>query len=261
VRHTGPGDATPPEVVYLGFLAPPFTGLALRHVPLNYAARRPQALLGLLPTARALVVTDQQDAPLTDDLARAITSYVTEQGGALLCLCYWSAAWGRGFFDTYCSIARSSLPDLLPLTFRRAPIRTTRRLHLGGPGQALWADLPWPTAPPIDYQPADLRPGAQAWATADDPPRHVAVAPLAEAARAVQPAEGIPAAAADVPAAAADVPAAADDVLAASWTIGAGRAVALALDTFGFGHGTVVHWPGQRPLLRRALDWLLGAST
>jgi hypothetical protein len=206
--------------VYVGFLAPPFAGLDLRHVPLNYAVRRPQALLDLLPAAHAVVLTDQQDAPLSAPLARALVSYVPEQGGSLLCLCYWSAAWGRGFFDTYCSIAQSSIPDLLPLAFRRSAVRTTTRLRLEGPGHELWADLPWQDAPAIDYQPADLRPGALAWATADT----------------------------------------SADVLAASWTVGAGRVVAIGLDAFGFGHGTFVHWPGQRPLLRRALDWLLGGA-
>jgi hypothetical protein len=220
VRHTAPRDGTfRPEIVYLGFLAPPFQQLDLRHVPLNYAARRPQALLDLLPTARAVVLTDQQDAPLPDSLARAIARYVTLQGGSLLFFCYWSAAWGRGFFDTYCSIADSAITDLLPLAFQRVPIATTNRLRLHGPGETLWAELPWSTAPPLDYQPALPRAGATGWASADG----------------------------------------SADVVAASWQVGAGRVVAIGFDAFGFGHGTVVHWPGQRRLLRRALDWLRGA--
>ena len=220
VRHIGARDGTP-QVVYLGFLAPPFSSLDLRHVPLNYAVRRPEALLNVLPTARAVVITDQQDAPLSEPVARALASYVVEQGGSLLFFCAWSSAWGRGFFDTYCSIAQSSIPDLLPLAFRRSTIRTTTRLRLEGPGRELWADLPWADAPAIDYQPADLRPGALVWARAEAP---------------------------------------GNDLLAASWTLGAGRVVAIGLDAFGFGHGTFVHWPGQRLLLRRALDWLLGGS-
>jgi hypothetical protein len=261
VRHMAPRDATfgrsvrhmrlrdgTPQVVYVGFLAPPFRGLDLRHVPLNYASRRPQALLDLLPTARAVVLTDQQDAPLSEPLAEALASYVTERGGALLFFCYWSAAWGRGFFDTYCSIARSSIPDLLPLTFRRAPIQTTSRLRVAGPGQHLWADLPWQDAPAIDYQPADLRPGALAWATAEASADALAgKRPTGDASR-------------DVLAAKKPTADSAGDVLAASWTLGAGRVVAIGLDAFGFGHGTLVHWPGQRLLLGRALEWLLGGA-
>lgn len=230
VPHTLPGHGTPrrpaaigveapPEVVYCGFLAPP---VAARQVPLNYAARRPRALLDLLPTARVLVLTDQQDAPLSPPLADAVSQFVVDQGGGLLFFCYWSAAWGRGFFDTYCSLAASSVPELLPLAFRPAtPVQTTRHLRLHGPGQSLWADLPWPTAPPLDYQASHLRANATCWAT----------------------------------------DATNDAPIAASWRVGAGRVVALGLDAFGFGHGTLVHWPGQRPLLRRALDWLLGPPT
>jgi hypothetical protein len=200
--------------VYCGFLAPPVPAW---HVPLNYAARRPEALLDRLATASVLVLTDQQDAPLPDALSGAISRFVKDQGGSLLFLCYWSAAWGRGFFDTYCSLATSLVPDLLPLAFvPGTPIQTTRHLELHGPGQALWVDLPWPTAPALDYQAARLRPGATCWAT--DATTHAPVA--------------------------------------AGWVVGAGRVVAIGLDCFGFGHGTLVHWPGQRPLLRRVVDWL-----
>jgi hypothetical protein len=211
------GRVAPPEVVYCGFLAPPFSGIDLEHVPLNYATRRPAALLDGLGSAKALVLTDQQDAPLTAELASAIAAYV-RNGGALLFFCAWSAAWGRGFFDTYCSVASSSVPDLLPLRFGREPIRSTHQLRLGGPGRRLWADLPWASAPRLDYQPSVVCDGAKVWATA---------------------AEGTP--------------------LAASWAVGGGRVVAIGLDCFGDGHGTLVHWPGQRSLLRRALDWLRGA--
>jgi hypothetical protein len=44
--------------------------------------------------------------------------------------------------------------------------------------------------------------------------------------------------------------------MAAHWNVGKGQVVAIALECFGNGHGTLVHWPGQRPRLRRALDWL-----
>jgi hypothetical protein len=47
--------------------------------------------------------------------------------------------------------------------------------------------------------------------------------------------------------------------LAASWIVGAGRVVAIGIDCFGDGHGTLVHWPGRPSLLRRAFDWLRGA--
>jgi hypothetical protein len=213
---TQPAADHRPEVVYCGFLAPPFDGLDLRHVPINYAARRPAALLDLLPAARVVVLTDQQDSPLPPSLDTALTRAVAEDGRRLLFFCYWSAAWGRGFFDTYCSIAESSVAQLLPLRFERG-IGSTSQLNLAGPGQTLWADLPWSTAPPLDYNRASLVPDAVCWARAAD---------------------GTP--------------------VAASHVVGQGRVVAIGLDGFGFGHGTLVGWAGQRPLLRRALDWLRG---
>jgi hypothetical protein len=115
-------------------------------------------------------------------------------------------------------VADSSIPELLPLSFVRGPVRTTNRLRLHGPGNSLWADLPWSSAPWLDYQPAVVREGATCWA---DATRENS-----------------------------------SDPVAASWVVGAGRVVAIGLDCFGFGHGTVVHWTGQRALLRRALDWL-----
>jgi hypothetical protein len=212
--------ADQPLVIYCGFLAPPLTSQAdlfVYHVPANYAVRRPDRLLDILPDARALMLTDQQDAVLSSELSGAIREYV-EGGGRLLFFCSWSAAWGRGFHQTYCSIARTELPRLLPLDFADG-IGTTGRLQLEGAGGELWAGLPWAEAPPLDYNRARLKEAATCWARAED---------------------GTP--------------------VAAASAVGRGRVVAIGLDCFGFGHGTVVHWPGQRPLLRRALDWLLAPA-
>lgn len=206
-----------PLVLYTGFLGQPFgepADLLVYHVPANYAVRRPDRLLDLLPDAAALVLTDQQDAVLSPELTSGIADYV-ERGGRLLFFSAWSAAWGRGFHHTYCSIARTELPALLPLHFLDG-IETGGPPRLEGIGAELWTDLPWENAPPLDYNRADLADGASCWARA---------------------AEGTP--------------------LAATWMVGEGRVVAIGLDCFGFGHGTLVHWPGQAALLRRALDWLL----
>jgi hypothetical protein len=183
-------------------------------VAANYAVRRPDRLTGLLPLASALILTDQQDAVLSPALTQAIRSYV-ELGGRLLFFCYWSAAWGRGFRQTYCSLVRTDLPELLPLQLADG-IGSTACPRLEGPGTSLWSDLPWPDAPPLDFSRAVLRRGARCWARADD---------------------GTP--------------------LAGEWSFGRGRVVAIGLDCFGFGHGTLVRWPAQPRLLRRALDWLL----
>jgi hypothetical protein len=202
-------------VVYCGFLATPLgdTDLLVHHVPANYAVRRPDRLLDVLPDASALILTDQQDAVFTPALVDSIRDYV-ERGGRLLFFCYWSAAWGRGFHHTYCSIARTQLPELLPLAFQDQ-IGTTKELSLEPAGATLWSDLPWETAPPLDYNAAELRPGATSWARADD---------------------GRP--------------------VAAERGVGRGRVAAIGVDCFGFGYGTLVHWPGQRQMLKRALDWL-----
>jgi hypothetical protein len=45
--------------------------------------------------------------------------------------------------------------------------------------------------------------------------------------------------------------------LAASWALGRGQVVAVGIDCFGFGHGTLVHWTVPRPMLSRALECLL----
>jgi hypothetical protein len=154
-------------VLYCGFLAPPFSNgsdLLVRHIPANYAVRRPDRLLELLPGARALVLTDQQDAVLSPELTLAIETYV-KNGGKLLFFCYWSAAWGRGFYTTYSSLARTDLANLLPLRFEAA-IDSTAGLQLEGPGAELWSDLPWQEAPPLDFNRASLRESAVRWARA-----------------------------------------------------------------------------------------------
>jgi hypothetical protein len=206
-------------VLYCGFLAPPFgdADVLVHHVPANYAVRRPDRLLDVLPYSSALVLTDQQDAVFTPELVSAIQEYV-QTGGRLLFVCYWSAAWGRGFHHTYCSIARTDLTELLPLAFEDE-ICTTDAPRLQDVGAKLWSDLPWDGAPAIDYNRAELRPGATVWALAAD---------------------GTP--------------------VAAHWRLGGGRVAAIGFDCFGFGYGTLAHWRGQRQLLQRALDWLLGQT-
>ena len=151
-----------PLVLFSGFLGCPLPSsdrAVVVSLPANYALRRPHVLDQLLPMTTILLTSDQHDAVLTPQQIASIVRFVRE-GGHLLFYCCWSAPWGRGFYDTFGSFARSELPQVLPLRYRKE-IKHATGVRLTQDGQRAFPSVPWETIPAFDHNAADLLPGAR----------------------------------------------------------------------------------------------------
>jgi len=84
-----------------------------------------------------------------------------------LLFCYWSSAWGRGFYDTYGNVAGTKLSEILPLAMKRG-IGQGRRVQLEGAGRDVLDHIKWQTCPPYDFNLAEAHPQAEVWARSDD---------------------------------------------------------------------------------------------
>ncbi|HET6486415.1 MAG TPA: NEW3 domain-containing protein [Spirochaetia bacterium] len=158
-----------PLVLFSGFLGCPLPRSETAEVvnlPANYALRRPHVLDQLLPMTTLLLTSDQHDAVLTPQQVASIIRFVRE-GGRLLFYCCWSAPWGRGFYDTFGSMAQSDLPQTLPLHYRR-DILHAAAVRLTQTGERVFSSVPWGTIPAFDYNAADLLPGARLLAATPD---------------------------------------------------------------------------------------------
>jgi hypothetical protein len=151
-----------PLVLYSGFLRCPLPngdGLEVVNLPANYALRKPHVFSELLAATDLVLTSDQHDAVFAPDQIRALERFVHE-GGRLLFFCSWSAPWGRGFQDTFGSIAIGRFPDMLPLRMRKG-ITHARRVRVTEEGKTALTDIAWDTIPPFDHNAAELRPGAR----------------------------------------------------------------------------------------------------
>jgi uncharacterized membrane protein len=156
-------------VLYSGFLGCPIASddsLEVVNMPANYAVRKPHVMEQLLSHADVVLTSDQHDAVFTDEQIESLVSYVA-RGGKLLLFCYWSSAWGRGFHDTYGSVAGTKLAEILPLVMKRG-IGQGYSIQLAGAGRSLFRDIEWNTCPPYDFNLADAHPEAEVWVRSDD---------------------------------------------------------------------------------------------
>ncbi len=156
-------------VLYSGFLGCPIASdesLEVVNMPANYVVRKPHVMEQLLPYADIVLTSDQHDAVFTDEQSEALVRYVAN-GGKLLLFCYWSSAWGRGFYDTYGNVAGTKLSEILPLAMKRG-ISQGRRVQLEGAGRDVLGHIEWQTCPPYDFNLAEARPQAEVWARSDD---------------------------------------------------------------------------------------------
>jgi hypothetical protein len=156
-------------VLFSGFLGCPVPSddtLEVVSMPANYALRRPHVLDDLLPQADLILTSDQHDAVFPPAQVDAMIGFV-ENGGRLLLYCCWSAPWGRGFFDTFGSIAGSRLPEILPLKMRKG-ITHARRVRVTEPGRAVFGGIAWDTIPAFDHNDCEAREGARVLATSGE---------------------------------------------------------------------------------------------
>jgi uncharacterized membrane protein len=167
-----------PLVLYSGFLGCPIASdesLEVINMPTNYAVRKPHVMDQLLPQADVVLISDQHDAVFTARQIEELVRYV-EEGGNLLLFCYWSSAWGRGFHDTYGSVANTKLAEILPLAMKDG-IGQGRHVQLKGAGRNVFDLIEWHTCPPYDFNLADARPQAEVWARSEGGDPLIAIRP------------------------------------------------------------------------------------
>jgi hypothetical protein len=157
-----------PLVLFSGFLGCPLPAdpsLEVVSLPANYALRKPHVLDDLLPLADLVLTSDQHDAVFSVKQVEAMAAFV-EKGGRLLLYCCWSAPWGRGFHDTFGSIATGRFPEILPLRMRKG-IHHARHVSITPAGKALMGGIAWDTVPPFDHNEAEAREGARVLAVSE----------------------------------------------------------------------------------------------